>query len=66
MGRKIHVCFAYADGASLGDTLVVQHVYTPITPAELDNIRERIRETVGLPKDTTITIIGWQRYEADE
>ena len=66
MGRKIHVCFAYAEGASLGDTVVVQHVYTPITPYELDNIRQGIRETVGLPKDTTIIIISWQRYEADE
>ena len=64
--RTIHVCFAYADGASLGDTVVFQRIYAPITPCELDNIRQGIRETVGLPEDTTIIIISWQRYEADE
>ena len=64
--KKIHVCFAYEYGVSLGDVIVVQHVYTPITPTELNNIRDKIRRNAGLPDDTPIIILSWQRYEADE
>ena len=61
MNNQYHVYYQTRD--SVGEIVIKQTTYEPITPRVLEDVRQMIREENNFPADEHVIICSWQRFE---
>lgn len=62
--KQYHVY--YKTQKVLGESVITQDYYQPITPDVLEDAKRIIRENNNIPEDEQIVICNWQRYEGED
>ena len=61
MNNQYHVY--YQTRENVGEIVIKQNIYEPITPGVLEAVRQRIREENNYSADEPVIICSWQRFE---